>query len=213
MLTWFDGERWRNVEACASWVGEKYVVAPSPYSTAMNHQANTLEWSYDGPRAYGYAVYTPSSRNHEITVRAKPSTPSNVRFTDPYGYDNSQTGSPPGLITYALDTLWNFATSFLLLPFPSPWGLLLLGEGSELTITRDSDLRGGRFEYNARPDLQGADWLWYIEKPVNTGWYHSEITGTGEAGYDYYHYMGGSAFIKERDIILYLNLWFLVTRS
>ncbi len=172
----------------------------------MTHQASTFGWSYDDTRWSGRQPYTPNPRNHKITVRAF-NTPSSVRFTDPWGYDNSQSqGGLPDELQYALDVLWNFAISHVGLPLPSPWGLIRLDEGSRLEITRDSDLKGGTFRYNAEPSLQGADWLWYIDSPVNTGWYLIDVHALGEAGFNYY------PFIHVDDIDIWLFADFEVYR-
>jgi hypothetical protein len=210
------GDDWLIVQAYADIVGERYVVAPSPYSTVLTNEASTFGWSYDGPRIYWWYAYLPDSQNHKIKVRnwfndSWP-TPSRPRLTDPFGYDNSQASSIPGILEYALDTLWNYGMSILHLPFPSPWGLILLSEGSGVTITRDSDLRGGTFRYNSDPGLQGADWLWYIVKPVNTGVYYIDEHALGEAGLAYISWYG-STFVKEADVDLYFFFYFIVVRS
>jgi hypothetical protein len=101
----------------------------------------------------------------------------------------------------------------LQLPFPSPWGLFILSEqGSGITIIRHSALRGGTFIYHDNPDLQGADWLWLIEKPVNTGIYYQYTIVRGEAGLSYATW-GGGGFIKEYDFPLYMGHHFYVYRS
>jgi hypothetical protein len=205
------GEKWRNVEACASWTGPKRASIDDPDDSAWVCQSCTLGWSYDDPRHYWFTTYTPGSLNHAITVRAR-STPSGVRFSDPAGFANTQAGEPAeDMLAYALDTLWNFAMSFLHLPFPSPWSLLGYGEDSEeITITRDSDWRGGKFKYNTCPDLQGADWFWMLLKPVSTGTFYAEICPSGEAGHYYSSFWGVPVFVKQHDVYLYMLFHFRV---
>ena len=202
---WESQGDWLIIQAYADVTGERHVHAPSPDITALTHQASTFGLSYDDTRWDGRQPYTPNSRNHKITVRAI-SPPSSVRFTDPFGYDNSHDQSIPDILEYALDTLWGFATSYVNLPLPSPWGLLQLDEGGRLDITRDSDLKGGTFRYKAEPSLQGADWLWYIDKPVNTGWYLIDVHALAEAGLNYY------PFIHVDDIDIWLFADFEVYR-
>jgi hypothetical protein len=75
IYTDYLGDNWRIVEQYGDVYGEKYVVAPSPYSTALIHQASTLGWNHAGPRfTFGYAFWG-DSQKHEIEVRGYRQTP------------------------------------------------------------------------------------------------------------------------------------------
>lgn len=145
--------------------------------------------------------YTPNSRNHKITVSAV-NTPSSVRIIDPLGFDNPQTESDlPDDLQYVLDVLWDFAMFYVSLPFPSPWGLILDEQEVRVQVIIDNDLKGGTFRYNAEPSLQGADWIWSIDLPVNRGWYLIDVHTLAEAGFNYYP----SIHVDDIDIWLFAD--------
>lgn len=162
-------------------VGDTKQVDPS---NPWIHQACTYGLSIsDGRYIYG-DYYEPKILRHKIrvVVHDKNSIPSTIRFTDPYGYMNRQPGNNPNsIILYALDLLWNFVMSHINLPIPSPWQLLLKSEGSELIIIRDADLMGVTFKYSDLATLHGADWLVYIDRPVQPGYYAIDVYSKGRA--------------------------------
>ncbi|MEM2941539.1 MAG: hypothetical protein QW304_08340 [Thermoproteota archaeon] len=179
---WQSTNDWKIVEAYAVVVGDKYIYSPNPNTPVTARQAVTYGISYDRARSFLLTTFMPCSRYHKIKVRVL-STPSNtpIRFSDPFGFSNSQTSTLPNELKYALDTLWNFATRYVGLPLPSPWGLIL-GNSPEITVDRDSDLKGGQFSYNRDPRLMGADYYWLISTPVNLGWYLIDVYNKAEAG-------------------------------
>ena len=202
----WNGENWLIVQAYADAAGEPRKQAPSPDSTVVVHQASTFGLSYDDTRWDGRQPYTPNSRNHKITVRAV-NTPSSVRIIDPLGFDNSQTESDlPDELQYALDVLWDFAMFYVGLPLPSPWGLILDEQEVRVQVIIDNDLKGVTFRYTTDPSLQGADWIWSIDSPVNTGWYLIDVHALAEAGFNYY------PFIHVDDIDIWLFADFEVYR-
>lgn len=157
----WNGETWLIVQAYADVAGEPSKNAPTPDSTVITHQASTFGWSYDDTRWSRRQPYTPNSRNHKITVSA---------------VNNPQTESDlPDDLQYVLDVLWDFAMFYVSLPFPSPWGLILDEQEVRVQVIIDNDLKGGTFRYNAEPSLQGADWIWSIDLPVNRGWYQQGL--------------------------------------
>ena len=176
-------ENWLVTQAYSVTVADvKQVIIYNPYETVIVHQACTYGLSIsDGRYIYG-DYYEPKVLNHKIRVEVhdKNSIPSTIRFTDPYGYTNAPPGSGADpIILYALDILWNFVVSQIRLPVPSPWQLLLKQEGNGLTITRDADAMGVTFIYVGEPTLQGADWLVYVDKPVQQGYYAIDVYSKG----------------------------------
>ena len=197
----WNGETWLIVQAYADVAGEPSKNAPTPDSTVITHQASTFGWSYDDTRWSRRQPYTPNSRNHKITVSAV-NTPSSVRIIDPLGFDNPQTESDlPDDLQYVLDVLWDFAMFYVSLPFPSPWGLILDEQEVRVQVIIDNDLKGGTFRYNAEPSLQGADWIWSIDLPVNRGWYLIDVHTLAEAGFNYYP----SIHVDDIDIWLFAD--------
>jgi len=180
---WQSPNDWKIVEAYAVVVGDKYVYSPHPNTPISARQAVTYGISYDKARYFLTTTFIPCSRYHKIKVRMVSTPSSNVyiRFSDPFGFSNSQTSTLPDELKYALDTLWNFATKYVGLPLPSPWGLIL-GNSPEITIDRDSDLKGGQFNYNRDPRLMGTDYYWLISTEVKTGWYLVDVYNKAEAG-------------------------------
>jgi len=164
-----------EAQAYANIVGESYLYAPSPYSTVLTHQASSYGMSY-AEQSFWYDTF---SINHKIRVRAI-YTPSPLRITDPAsGYDDQEYSNVNPVVQYSLNALWSLLMSIGELPgIPSPWGVILQNP-PRVTITRDSDYGGTTFRYNAEPQLQSADWLWYIDKPVYTGWYLISVNAQG----------------------------------
>ena len=209
------GDDWLIVQAYANIVGERRKSFDGPDDTVLTNEASTFGWSYDNPRYYWWYAYLPASQNHEIKVRNWYNdyfpTPSRPRIMSALGWDNAQASSIEDPLLYALDTLWNYALSFLHLPFPSPWGLLYQTQ-PDVTVIYDNDFRGATFRYNNDPDLQGANWLWYITSPVNPGYYYMEEYARGEAGYSFIT-PWGSTFVKEADVDIYFFFYFSLYRS
>ncbi|MDP9750174.1 hypothetical protein [Thermoanaerobacter pentosaceus] len=190
--TWQNPDDWLIVEGAANSVGDSrnYVAG-----TEMVRRAHTFALTYDSYRQSWGTIFIPSSRYHQIRseVPNYHANPSTIRYSDPFGYDNSQNASIPPIVEYALDTLWNYATGVLKLPLPSPWGLIKKDTG--ITIIRDPNLMGVTFKYNSDPKLQGCDYLIYIDKvngQVPNGDYWIDVYAKAEAGllvstpYSYY---------------------------
>lgn len=179
---WQTTNDWKIIEAYAAVVGDKNIYSVNPNTPVTARQAVTYGISYDKGRIFLGVSYIPCSRYHKIKIRVL-STPGDtpIRLLDPFGFSKSQTGSLPDELKYALDALWNFATKYVGLPLPSPWGLVLRSS-PEITIERDSDLKGGQFNYNYDPSLMGADYLWQISTEVKTGWYLIDVFNKAEAG-------------------------------
>ncbi|WP_202319593.1 hypothetical protein [Archaeoglobus neptunius] len=207
----WDGENWLIVQAYSDTAGERWIYTPSQYSTVLTHQSCTFGFGYGEGKCYFGICYLPDSREHKIVVKAE-NTPSNVRITDPFGYDNEERQSIPEIVRFALDALWNFAVSYIKLPLPSPWGLMLQEEGNRLDISRSSDLKECTFRFKAEPNLQGADWLWYIDKPVNAGWYFISVYVQAEAGL-FISSLHGQGFVKVEDVSLLMWPNFKVYRG
>ena len=206
----WSGEDWLIVQAYTNVAGERWVSAPSRYSTVLTHQACTLGFGYGSTKSYWGISYHPDSQNHKIVVEAI-RTPSSIRITDPFGYDNEEDQSIPAIVQFALDALWDFAVSYTTLPLPSPWGLMLQ-DGNRLEISRSSDLKECTFRFKAEPQLQGADWLWYIDKPVKTGWYLINVHSQAEAGL-FVASLHAQGFVKIEDIDLIMWADFKVYRG
>ncbi|RLI28676.1 hypothetical protein DRO58_01665 [Candidatus Bathyarchaeota archaeon] len=177
---WEQPNDWKIVEAYADVSGVRHLYSPSPDTTLLTHQAVSFGLSYDDWRQYLTVVYIPASRYHKIRVEAA-SIPSNIRLTDPRGYDNSESAELPPELQYALDIIWEFIMEAVDLPIPSPWQLVNIGAPS-ITIVVDPDSQGGEFRYNYDPELMGADYAWLIDPPVNTGWYLIDVYAKAEAG-------------------------------
>lgn len=208
-VNWDNQNYWLIVEAYATVVGERYVYASNPNSTVLTHQAITYGINKDPNLRFAYVCsFIASTREHIIRVSAIPYTP--VRITDTYAYDNAQTTTVNAYVRYALDILWNFAISYSKLPLPSPWGLISQSP-PRIEIQRDLDLRGATFKYNYNPTLQGADWLWYVDKPVNiNAWYFIDVHARGEAGVIQSCPGLDPSFLKEGDIDILLYADFYV---
>ncbi|MGC9164944.1 MAG: hypothetical protein ACP5GU_04375 [Thermoprotei archaeon] len=205
--SWQNTNDWLIVEAYAVIDGESYLHVLDPYSTVLTHQAITYGINKDPEWRFAGCYYFATTQGQNIRVEIVSSQ--SVRITDPYAYDNENSGSVNEYLQYALDTLWNFITSYAKLPLPSPWGLILQSS-PKIEIQRDQNLRGATFYYNRNPTLQGADWLWYIDKPVQRGWYLIDVHARGEAGLTVYCPDGGFGFLRQGDIDVYLTANFYV---
>ena len=216
--SWSSTNDWLYAQAWADIVGERRCSSVDEWSTVETHQASTFAWTYSESRRtwWGMAISSPASREHKINVQnwfnSYYPTPSIPTLMYLRGYDNSVATQPPSPeLLYALDTLWNFIMDMLHLPLPSPKGLIWR-DTPAITVSYDSDWRGGHIHFNNDPSLQGADWLWYINKPVNTGYYYFEEYVTGEAGI-YTSTPWGSSFATEDDVCIYFFWYVGVYRS
>ncbi|NNG67628.1 hypothetical protein [Caldanaerobacter subterraneus] len=189
---WQNPDDWLIVEGAADSVGDSRNYA---VGTEIVRRAHTFALTYDSYRQSWGTTFIPSSRYHQIRSEVPDyhTNPSTIRYSDPFGYDNSQNASIPLIVDYALDILWNYATDVFRLPLPSPWGLIKKDTG--ITIIKDSDLMGITFRYNNDPKLQGCDYLIYIDKingQVPNGDYWIDVYAKAEAGllvstpYSYY---------------------------
>ncbi len=158
---WNSTNDWLIVEASADSVGDGYTY---PYGTEIVRRANSFSLSYDKFRQSWGITYIPTSKDHEMQFKLAKfhNNPSDIRFSDVYAFDNSGNGSLPSVVQYSLDTLWSFSMSVFKLPLPSPWQLILKNDG--ILINYDSDLEGFTINYQSSPELQGCDYLIYINK-------------------------------------------------
>jgi len=204
----FDGNT-LIVEAYANTVGEREIVVFDPYETGITHQACTYGVNIGEPND---PTSTTAVLDEKISVRAVWSY-SGMRFTDPYGYDNTKSGSIPYIVKFALNVLFNFISSYGHLSLPNPWGLID-ESNTKVRVYRDADLQGGGFihsSYNIyNSNLMGGDWLWYLDKPIaiNT-WYFVDVHAKGRAGI----YNIDWDFIDYKDINILLYADFYVTNS
>lgn len=193
---WNTNNDWLIVEASGNSSGDAYIYASG---TEMVRRAATFLLSYDNFRESYGTIFIPDSRDHIISSRVVSfhQNPSSVRYSDVYAFDNSSNSSLPDIVQYSLDALWSFSMSVYKLPLPSPWQLIRKSSGISVSI--DSDLQGMKIKYNSSPQLQGCDYLIYINKVGNPGVtpdgsYWIDVDETAEAGllvsypYGYYGY-------------------------
>ncbi len=215
-LSEYNGIKYANItrsnillsELIGSSVGDRTASASGPYDTVIVHQAVTASWTYN--EDYGYcdplSCTWVTSSDHRIEVDVY-QTPSPLRITDPvnsigaYIHDSSGSGGLlPYIISYAMNTLWNIATTLANLPLPSPWALMqavIDGNEPDVEVIRHSDLEGVSFIYNVNLPILGADWLWYIEKPVEEGWYLVDVYVNGTVSIGHYDWYTGLVWYED----------------
>lgn len=172
-------EEWLVAQAYGTTVGElRTYYIDDPYETVTVRQAVSYGKSVSDGRWIYSEYYEPRVKNTyiRVVVHDKNNIPSALRITDPIIFDNSQdTGLSADIIEYALNILWEFVTTYIKLPIPSPWSLITQDDDSNYQLNYDSDLMGFTVKFVKNPDLMGIDYIWRVNQPVNEGSYFIDV--------------------------------------
>lgn len=181
-----DAEDWHYADTQANAYGDDQLYSYNEDDPVQAHQVSTYSFAYDDYRSSWGTTYTPSSRQHKITVDefSSPSGSGGISVRDPFGYDNAKDEALDDDVERAITLLHNFADGATPFPIPDPFALAGL-DPDQQDISIDRTTTSATFHYNFDPEYQGADWLVRTSTPVKAGWYRMDVTNEANMGLFY----------------------------